>query len=424
MGDDSKLIWRIKQQIRRFANRVSDGLHAPHRRLVSEMLYGIQASEDVKVSNVARSLNERIALIKTENRLCRNLASVDLTDHVNRFLCWHGANQVRRDTVLAVDLGDVSKPYARKMEHLARVRDGSKGELSSGYWLCEIVAADVDGEQITPLYGELYSAKAEHFISENDQLIRAMEMVRQACPERGIVAIDRGGDRPTLFKYLIDNKMRFVIRVNDKRPLLLGAGKSHSARRAAGWCKPTIERTIEVERDGRHERRTVHLGAIPVHLPAHPRVPLWLVVIRGLVEHPILLLTNVSPTKDREHAVWIMDVYLTRWKADETYRWLKQSYNLEDLRVRSYTAIRNLYALVHAVGYFVSVVIGARARMSLVFKKVCEKAKRFYEIANFFQYAVADGIHRLLFGSRTGPLVKTDRSRRRQMLFRFARPPG
>ena len=256
MSDDSKLGWRIKQQIRRFAGSLSEGLHAARRRLGCEMLYGIQASEDVKVSNVARSLNEPIALIKTENRLCRNLASEDLTDHVNRYLCWHGPSQVRRDTVLAVDLG---------------------------------------------------------------------------------------GDRPALFKYVVEKKMQWVIRVNDKRPLILGGGKRHSARRAAGWCKTTIERTIEVERKGRRQRRTVHLGAIPVQLPAHPRVELWLVVIRGLVEHPILLLTNVRPPDDREHAEWIMDVYLTRWKADETYRWLKQSYHLEDLRVRSCTAIRNMY---------------------------------------------------------------------------------
>ena len=38
-----------------------------------------------------------------------------------------------------------------------------------------------------------------------------------------------------------------------------------------------------------------------------------------------------------------------------------------------------------------------------LFEHVCEKAQRFYEIASFFRYAVADGIHRLLFGSPTGP---------------------
>jgi hypothetical protein len=38
-----------------------------------QMLYGIQASTDVKLSNIARSLNEEIALVKTESRLSRNI---------------------------------------------------------------------------------------------------------------------------------------------------------------------------------------------------------------------------------------------------------------------------------------------------------------------------------------------------------------
>ena len=134
-------------------------------------------------------------------------------------------------------------------------------------------------------------------------------------------------------------------------------------------------------------------------------------------------MTNIAPTKDREHAVWIADVYLTRWKCEEAYRFTKQAYQLEDVRVRSYVAIRNVYALVTAVLYFVSVVIGARAKMSLIFKRLCEKAKRFYEIATFYQYAVADGIHRLLFGSRGGPAPVPPPSEPGQLFLAFVKPP-
>jgi hypothetical protein len=85
------------------------------RRFVAEMPYGIQASKDVKVSEVARSLQEDIALIKTENRLCRNLASEDLTGRVNRWTAWEGSGAVEEGAVLAPDLGDVRKNYANKM---------------------------------------------------------------------------------------------------------------------------------------------------------------------------------------------------------------------------------------------------------------------------------------------------------------------
>jgi hypothetical protein len=96
---------------------------------------------------------------------------------------------------------------------------------------------------------------------------------------------------------------------------------------------------------------------------------------------------------------------------------------MEDVRVRSYVALRNVYAFVTAVLYFVSVVIGARAKLNLIFKRVCEKARRFYEVATFYQYAVADGIHRLLFASRSGPLPPPPPPDDHQLAFAFAKPP-
>ena len=116
MAQDSKLGTKIKWQISRFTSRLCEGQDKITRRFVGEMLYGIQASKDVKVSEVARSLNEPIRLIKTENRLCRNLAHTDLTETINRWTCWAGAGEVDDETVLAIDLGDVRKPCAKKME--------------------------------------------------------------------------------------------------------------------------------------------------------------------------------------------------------------------------------------------------------------------------------------------------------------------
>jgi hypothetical protein len=423
MSDDSRLQGKIKRQITQFAGRLTDGWAKPLRRLVGQMLYGIQAAEDVKVSNIARSLNEAIPLIKTENRLCRNLARADLTDRINRFLVWEGAGHVDANTVLALDLGDLRKEYAKAMEHLATVRDGSTGELAKGYWLCEVIAAHPYGERILPLYGELYSCEAEGFESENAEMLRAIERVSRATDKRGIWAIDRGGDRRKILIPMLDQQLRFVVRQDGDRHILLPGGRKCAVAEAARWCATDLERIVEVERDGRRTRLSLRLGSMEVRLPERTYTPLWLTVIRGFGLKPILLLTNVAPAKDREHATWIADVYLTRWKCEEAYRFVKQAYRLEDVRVRSYVALRNMYALVTAVLYFVSVVLGAKAKLSLLFKRVCEKAKRFYEIATFCQYAVADGIHRLLFASPSGPLPPPSPSDPDQLLLAFAKPP-
>jgi hypothetical protein len=423
MSDDSRLQGKIKAQITRFASRLTDGWAKPLRRFVGEMLYGLQAAEDVKVSNIARSLNEKVRLIKTENRLCRNLACEDLTERINRYLAWEGAGAVQEDTVLALDLGDLRKEYAKAMEHLATVRDGSTGELANGYWLCAVLAAHPYGDRIVPLHGELYSCEAEGFESENAEMLRAIERVSQATGRRGIWAIDRGGDRRKILIPLLDRRLRFVVRQDGDRHILLPGGRKCPMREAARWCATDTERVVEVERDGRRTRLVLRLGVMPVKLPERLYTPLWLVVIRGFGAEPILLLTNVAPAKDRDHAAFVADVYLTRWKCEEAYRFVKQAYRLEDVRVRSYVALRNVYALVTAVLYFVSVVLGTKAKLNLIFKQVCEKAKRFYEIATFYQYAVADGIHRLLFGSGTGPLPPPPPADPGQLVLAFAKPP-
>ena len=123
MGDDNKIGGKIKSQITHFARRISTDFKRPMKRFMVQMLYGIQASKDVKLSNVARSLNEEIALIKTENRLSRHMGEEELTESINEQLIEEGAKRIQEDTVIALDISDIDKPYAKKMEHLALVRE-------------------------------------------------------------------------------------------------------------------------------------------------------------------------------------------------------------------------------------------------------------------------------------------------------------
>ena len=49
------------------------------------------------------------------------------------------------DSLFIVDLSDIAKPYAKKMENLSLVRDGDKGCLVTGYWCMEVYCRDKDG---------------------------------------------------------------------------------------------------------------------------------------------------------------------------------------------------------------------------------------------------------------------------------------
>ena len=76
----------------------------------------------------------------------------------------------RRDSLFIVDPTDIAKPYAKKMENIALVRDGDKGQLVTGYWCFEAYVLDKD-KIIWPVLLWLYSLEAEGQLSENEQRI-------------------------------------------------------------------------------------------------------------------------------------------------------------------------------------------------------------------------------------------------------------
>jgi hypothetical protein len=207
MATQSKTAGKIKLQITRFSNRLSSGLNKPKRRFLHQMVYGIQESCDIKLTNIGRSLGEEIPLKKTENRLSRQINDGDLTEFLGKKLSREGRWWIKEETVLALDLSDISKEYSKKQEFLALVRDGSqKGKITKGYWTLEILGADPDGDRVIPLYGELYSQRADNFQSENKQILAAIDLVREVIGQKGIWTSNRGNDAGNHFQRPFNKK--------------------------------------------------------------------------------------------------------------------------------------------------------------------------------------------------------------------------
>jgi len=403
MAGDSRIAADIKGQITKFSGIISKGLPKSKQKLIREMVYGIQAGKDIKLSSVSRSLNESIALIKTEDRLSRNLDDRDFTDVINQEICRLGSTKVLDDMVIAIDPGDIRKKYAVKMECLCRVHDGSEHEIGDGYWLCKAVAADIEHKKVIPLYLEVYSQEAEGFKSENDQLFRVIDAVSTHVGNKGIYAIDRGGDRGKLYdKFLEKGKTRrFVIRLKKNRDVLHKGFKENCHVLATAMPCPHEAVMVKYE-EGKESKITVFYNAAKVKLPGHDE-SLFLVVAKGFGKEPMMLLTNCPIDMKNRETIWrIIEIYLTRWKCDESFRYIKQCYNLEDIRVRHYTSIRNMVVLVLAVSYFAAVYLGDNLRLKMLVERVYIVSKRFFGIPTFFNYAIADGLYKLLFSDKIG----------------------
>ena len=386
----SLIAQRVRDQLERFSGIVSPGFSKPRAKFVAQMLYGLQAQQDVKLSSIARALGEDIHLKKTEERLSHHLAVPGLAQAINEQIVAQAAARVKPDTLIVVDPTDVRKTHARRMPYLARVRDGSTGEVAPGYWACIAVACEAGRRRMTPLQMRLWSAEAPDFESENTQLLQIIDTIRTATGNRGVYVIDRGGDRVKLFSPMLARGLRFIVRLVGDRHLLY---RNHpmSAEAIAADC-PTSYTESLIRQDAQGEHRVlVHYGCRPVHLPDHPQ-PLYLVVVRGLGQAPLMLLTNVALHRARKSLWFVVQGYLSRWLVEETIRFIKQSYHLEDLRVLHYERLRNLVALVLAAAYFAAVWLGESLKLAVMTTRVTQVAKRLFGVPDFHYYALADGL--------------------------------
>src|SRR5712692_951257 len=285
--NDSKVRSRLKAQLTKFSAELCEGLTKPLTGFVTQMLFGIQSSQDVKLSNISRSLQEKLPLIQTEKRLSRNLKSAELEKELTPQLVSMGSSRIQPNTVLALDLSDVRKEYAQKMENLALVRDGSTGELHQGYWLCDVTGAEVNGSEIVPLYQKLFSVEAKEFTSENAEVLAAVDLIRTHTQGRGIWAIDRGGDRKKLLEPLLDRHERFVIRSTGKRFVIDRKNVRRSVAELGAKCRLRhAARIIKIE-DGQEKTYDLRYGVEPIRLPGRDE-QLYLVVVAGFGEELML----------------------------------------------------------------------------------------------------------------------------------------
>jgi hypothetical protein len=188
--------------------------------------------------------------------------------------------------------------------------------------------------------------------------------------------------------------MRFIIRLVGDRHVVV-RGRCRAAEDVARGCRMRYAETIVKEEKGEEKAYRIEYGFREAKLPGREEC-LYLVVVRGFGAKPMMLLTNVRVTKNRTRLLFIVRGYLSRWLVEETIRFIKQSYRLEDIRVLDYERLRNLVALVLAAAYFSAVWLGESLKLRILSTRVAQVAKRFFGVPEFHYYALIDGIALLL----------------------------
>ena len=132
----SATAFKAREQLKGFLWELSPHFSKPVGKFVGDMVYGIQAAQDVKLSAIARTLDEPISMKKLEDRLSRMLWNETIESEISGVIARLGARRIRQDTLIVIDPTDTQKQHAEKMEYLARVRDGTTGEIGIGCSAC------------------------------------------------------------------------------------------------------------------------------------------------------------------------------------------------------------------------------------------------------------------------------------------------
>ena len=367
--NDTKVASKAKAQLANFMGKVFTHFSRPGMRFIEECIYGIQASGDTKLSSIVRAIDDDIRPIYTEKRLSRNLDDDMLGQAVAGAVLGNGA---RRDA--------------------SRSSKEGRDVLVNGYHGCMVAACRIGGRKTVPLALKLWSSRAPGFKGENDEVLETVKAVYGATGGKGVTVYDRGGDRPAFYDYLIGEARDFVIRLKG-RSVLSWRGM-HEVHDLARECTMRHAHHVTFDSHGRECDVPISFGAMPVRLPAHPEKELHMVVVKGFGQEPMLLITSLPVNGSFESQWRVIEAYLSRWRVEETIRFVKQSYGLENIRVMSYTRIRNMASLVLASAYFATVWIGRSVRREVLAEHLTRLGKRLGEVPEFAAYAIADGIKR------------------------------
>lgn len=280
--------------------------------------------------------------------------------------------------IAAHDTTDIQKPYANKMEYLSRTRDGSKsgkknvvtgkGYLAEGSIL-------LHQKRIFPADLNVYShIEAGHKTGKVETWKNLKKLNKAGLREGFINVYDRGYDEASAMVAEVKEFGRdFIIRGTDKRSLAPAEGfweynascKTQKERNQAFFpVRDFLDQAIKYQKHEDYSKFEIGWKKVVVQGRDFPRKPddcidVTLVSVRitdkkiqgipedleqGKAEREIFFYTTL-PVENIEDAIFIFFCYLKRWVVETFFRFLKQVFELEKLRLQKFIKTKNLGVL-------------------------------------------------------------------------------
>lgn len=389
MLDYTLLSKTLQDNFNLFSKDLINNLGMVDKKFIYCMLNGILKSNSCHLSKIGRSLNEDITIDKTIDRLSRNLSNFNNLDILqNNYINYLSSNNIVSDHPLFfVDETDLAKPNAKSFEYLGKVMDGSKEHSwTKGYGITEIVSL-YNNEPII-IQSKLWSTADPDFQSKNKYLYDILDENFKLY-KNGTYVFDRGFCNTELLRRIIKSNNNFIIRLKQNFKFNIN-GKKYSI----DDIKNNYKGKTTLKTYTNKKTCTINkLSKVKVKLNGI-KEDLTLIISYPMNDkfETAYLLTNID-VNNVHKLRQVTRNYFMRWKIEEFFRFKKQDYNFEDIRVRTMNALECINRLINYIITFMSITNRNNSSLSKVIIKVAKPIK---ENVYFNYYRIRYGISIIL----------------------------
>ena len=396
MNYNTTNVYSIKREILTFSKKVSKSLSRPNQKFVADMVYGILASGSCHLSDISDRLSEPSKKKNTIDRLSKHLQVGVPEDALNSYLTMV-KNSVSSEPIVYIDDSDVVKPSGHHFESLGKVRDGSKSTSTknvyeNGYLVTEACVINSKNDPIS-FFSHIHSSHEKEYRSANTITYQAIER-GAALFDSALFVMDRGYDDNKIFTRMHSMSQCFVIRLKTNRKLYY---KNEFIPVTA--IRDSHKGKIKMDAYYHGEHHDAYVSYVPV-MVTEERIPATLVLVYGLGELPMMLLTN-RPVASKDDAIHIARAYFSRWRIEEYFRCKKQQFNFEDFRVRKLSSMNSLNFYITLCMTFLTL-INDKPERSLLKYAIFKAAESLRVKVAFNHYRISAGIVNVLRHAQTG----------------------
>ena len=407
----------LKDETANYIKNITLGLGKVDTHFITDMFVGMLKHNSVILSDIVRQTGN-INIKKGVERLERNL---DSFDNIENVLMSNYIQMVKpyinNRHLYFVDRGDIVKKDNTKFENKGFVLDGSDSHnVKQGYQINEIATIDNDNQPIS-LVSELRSSKDNDYNSDNDLWISHMNYVHSIYG-KGTFIMDRGYDGAILMEKVLEIGSDFIIRAKSLDRKIYVNGEKTTISDIAKHMKGKYSYVSK-----EYDKLKVSYKPVVIKSKEAKNLSkkiLTIVVVKGfalddrtLNEAYMVLLTSRT-ISGKAQALQVVRDYALRWKIEENFKYKKQQFEIEKIKVRRYKRIQALNTLLTYVMFFSNVI-----NLKAIGKTIRKIKNQIRDKILFWLYRISDGIKEIIsfFSNELIVKIYPKRNKRRRDLW-------